>query len=109
MHPYQPVLFVEGLKMRPTAERVLQALAALDGRPDIFQSGNTATEIAHQCGLTAHVVRARLQDLRRLGLVQSGQCLQSSHPTERQTWYAHHLTSEGERRFDHDDAPHVPF
>ena len=91
-------LFVEGLKMRSTAERVLRALADLGGRPQMFQTGNTTDEIARHTGLDEKVVRARLIDLRRLGLVVSENCLLSNLPTERVMRYAHHLTVEGERR-----------
>lgn len=91
-------LFIEGLKMRPTAERVLQALGELDGQPDFFQAGPTARELAERTGLDPHVVRARLCDLRRLGLAASGPCLVSRAAAERRTRHAHHLTGEGLRR-----------
>jgi hypothetical protein len=91
-------LFIEGLKMRPTAERVLRALGELEGRPDFFQTGPTARELAERTGLDPHVVRARLCDLRRLGLAASGQCLVSRTAGERGVRYAHYPTGEGVRR-----------
>jgi hypothetical protein len=91
-------LYVEGLKMRPTAERVLTALKELDGRPEFIQRGNTATEIARHTGLSPHVVRARLCELRRLRLADSGACYISREAGDRRTRYAHHLTVEGARR-----------
>ena len=87
----QVSLFVEGLKMRPSAERVLLALSALDGQPAYYPRGNTTEELAAYCGLSAHVVRARLCDLRRLGLVQSDRF-------GRNIRYTHCLTDEGMRR-----------
>lgn len=94
----QSCLFVEGLKMRPGAETVLAALAAMDGLPDVFQTGNTIGEIAERTGLTAHVIRARLQDLRRLGLVESDHVRLTPAANETRLRYAHHLTVAGAAR-----------
>lgn len=91
-------LFVEGLKMRPGAEKVLLALAAMDGLPEVFQTGNTIGEIAGRTGLTAHVIRARLQDLRRLGLVESDHVRLSPAANERRLRYGHYLTVAGAAR-----------
>jgi DNA-binding MarR family transcriptional regulator len=94
----EPTLYIEGLKMRPSAEKVLHALFRLDGRPDIFQAGNTVSEIAQYAGLSCHVVRARLQDLRRLGLIESEGCPQHATCGDLKRRYAHYLTTEGDRR-----------
>lgn len=64
-------LFVEGLRMRPTAFRVLNALFVLGRNPTWFQDGSTIAEIAATANLSEHVVRARLQDLRRLEACRS--------------------------------------
>lgn len=87
----QVILFVEGLKMRPSAERVLVTLATRDGRPAYHPIGNTIEELARHTGLSAHVVRARLCDLRRLGLVESDRFGRNAR-------YTHCLTDEGLRR-----------
>lgn len=84
--------------MRPSAEKVLAALDRLDGRPRIvYQTGNTIAQLSLATGLSRHVIRARLQDLRRLGLVESGLCriLQGEST---QNLYGHYLTGEGMRR-----------
>ncbi|MEM7625886.1 MAG: hypothetical protein AAF333_09670 [Planctomycetota bacterium] len=87
------VLFVEGLKLRPTGERVLGALADLDGQPHPFHVvGNTAADLAKHTGLSRHVVRARLTDLRRLGLIESGRLRRHAD------LHVHVLTGEGVRR-----------
>ncbi|MEO0514751.1 MAG: MarR family transcriptional regulator [Planctomycetota bacterium] len=87
------VLFVEGLKLRPTGERVLHALAELDGEPHpIHVNGLTAAELSEHTGLSRHVVRARLTDLRRLGLIESGRLRRHAD------LHVHVLTIEGVRR-----------
>lgn len=87
------VLFVEGLKLRPTGERVLVALADLDGEPHpIHVVGNTAADLSDHTGLSRHVVRARLTDLRRLGLIESGRLRRHAD------LHVHVLTVEGVRR-----------
>ncbi len=91
-------LFVEGLRMRPTAERVLVSLSEMDGQPAFYPVGNTIAELAARSGLTAHVVRARLCDLRRLGLVDSDRF-------GRNVRYTHCLTDEGLRRANVSEAP----
>lgn len=93
-------LFVEGLKLRPSAVRVLAALHDLPGgvaRPRMFQTGGTIAEIVEATGLSAHVVRARLCDLRRLGLVESVDCTSDGTP-KGPTRYAHYLTVAGVQR-----------
>ncbi len=91
-------LFVEGLKMRPTAFRVLNALFILGRQPTWYQDGSTIAEIAATAGLSEHVVRARLQDLRRLGLVESGECRQAPSYDYAANRYGHYLTEKGLRR-----------
>lgn len=87
------LLFVEGLKLRPTGERVLDALLTLDGEPHpVHVVGQTAAELAAHTGLSRHVVRARLTELRRLGLVESGRLRRHAD------LYVHVLTVEGVRR-----------
>lgn len=71
-------LFVEVLKMRPSAERVIAALVCAEAMPMYHQTGLSIAEIAVKSGLKPHVVRARLQDLRRLGLVESAKVWTSS-------------------------------
>lgn len=95
--PSTTSLFIEGLKMRPTAERVLLALHQLDGQPHPLQAGNTIPEIARHTGLHPHLIRARLCDLRRLGLVASEPCLIPGG-NNREKRYAHYLTLAGVRR-----------
>lgn len=85
--------------MRPTAELVLQALYNLGGKPNVLQTGNTIEEIAKQTGLSRHVVRARLCDLRRLALVESDQCLIPDGDNHDKR-YAHYLTVAGLRRIN---------
>lgn len=91
------VLFVEGLKMRPTAFRVLQALHELGALPGMTQAGCSGHELAATSGVPLHGVRARLQDLRRLGLVESGE-FPVVVPRGTQRQYSHCLTCEGVRR-----------
>lgn len=91
-------LFVEGLKMRPTAERVLAAITLSGATPSVFQRGATIESIATASGLSRHVVRARLCDLRRLGLVESDRVRLTDRVTDPDRKYAHFLTPEGERR-----------
>ncbi len=90
-----PNLFIEGVRMRPSAENVLLALAALDGEPHPFPLGNTIADLAGWTGLSRHLVRARLCDLRRLGLVESGTFSGCKRVAPR---YAHALTTAGARR-----------
>lgn len=91
-------LFVEGLKMRPTAECVLAAITHCGATPSVFQKGATIESIAAATGLSCHVVRARLCDLRRLGLVESDRVRITDRATDPNRKYAHFLTPEGERR-----------
>lgn len=91
-------LFVEGLKMRPTAERVLAAITHCGAKPSVFQMGATIEAIATASGLSKHVVRARLCDLRRLGLVESDRVRITDRVTDPNRKYAHFLTPEGARR-----------
>lgn len=87
------LLFVEGLKLRPTGEQVLDALLTLDGEPHpVHVVGQTAADLAEHTGLSTHVVRARLADLRRLGLVESGRLRRHAD------LHVHVLTIEGVRR-----------
>lgn len=81
--------------MRPTAERVLCSLASHDGQPAFDPVGNTTEELATFTSLSAHVVRARLCDLRRLGLVESDWYARCHRGPVR---YAHCLTDNGLRR-----------
>ena len=91
--PLPGVLYVEGLKLRPTAEKVLKALAELDGEPHpVHIEGMTAMELARHTGLSTHVIRARLTDLRRLGLIASGRLRPKAD------LHVHVLTVEGVRR-----------
>ncbi|MEM1353879.1 MAG: hypothetical protein AAGH88_03245 [Planctomycetota bacterium] len=91
--PLPGILYVEGLKLRPTGEKVLQALAELDGEPHpIHIEGKTTSELARHTGLSNHVVRARLTDLRRLGLIASGRLRPMGD------LHVHVLTIEGVRR-----------
>ena len=94
-----PVLFVEGLKLRPTGVKVLQTRPPPMTEAQSFQPVLTIDQIAQWSELTRHVVRARLCELRRLGLVVSGRRWIPLTPT----WggvvrYGHCLTFEGERR-----------
>ncbi|MBX3353002.1 MAG: hypothetical protein KF684_08695 [Phycisphaeraceae bacterium] len=91
-------LFVEGLKMRPTAERVLAAITHQGATPCVFQKGVTIESIATASGLSKHVVRARLCDLRRLGLVESDRVRITDRVTDPNRKYAHFLTPAGARR-----------
>jgi hypothetical protein len=105
-------LFVEGLKMRPTAERVLRTITEQGATPGVFQKGVSVEAIAASSGLSHHVVRARLCDLRRLGLVESDRVRPTDLPTDDTRVYAHFLTPEGERWIasdidrEHRDEPH---
>ncbi|MEM6260756.1 MAG: hypothetical protein AAGI37_21115 [Planctomycetota bacterium] len=84
---------MEGLKLRPTGERVLHALAELDGEPHpVHIEGKTASDLAQYTGLSTHVVRARLADLRRLRLIESGRLRPKADV------HVHVLTVEGLRR-----------
>lgn len=94
-------LFVEGIRMRPTAERVLAAITQHGATPSVFQKGASIESIAATTGLSRHVVRARLCDLRRLGLVESDLVRPSDLPSDRDRVYSHFLTPEGERRASH--------
>jgi len=91
-------LFVEGLKMRPTAERVLAAITHQGATPSVFQKGVTIECIATASGLSKHVVRARLCDLCRLGLVESDRVRITDRVTDPNRKYAHFLTEAGARR-----------
>lgn len=91
-------LFVEGLKIRPTAERVLAAITHSGATPSVFQKGVMIENIATASGLSKHVVRARLCDLRRLGLVESDRVRITDRATDPNRKYAHFLTPEGARR-----------
>lgn len=93
-----PSLFVEGVRMRPTAEKALAAIAAISGQPGYFQPGVATAVIAAVCGHSEHVVRARLCDLRRLGLVESCKCRMNDEPSDLSRHYGHMLTSKGARR-----------
>ncbi|MGD9691406.1 MAG: hypothetical protein AB7G17_01030 [Phycisphaerales bacterium] len=91
-----PNLFIEGLKLRPTGVRVLRVLPPpLDDRHN-FQQTLTTAQVAAWSGLTPHVVRARLHELRKHGLIRS-----AAHPTsitDAAARYGHYLTPEGYRR-----------
>jgi len=96
---HHPVLFVEGLKLRPTGLKVLQTLPPPVTDAESFQPILTAAQIAGWSGLTPHVVRARLCELRRRGLVVSGRRWVPLTPTWGGIYrYGHHLTREGARR-----------
>jgi hypothetical protein len=99
------VLFVEAVRMRPTAEAVLNAFYQLAEAPTSHLHGQTSADLAQHAGLTPHVVRARLCDLRRLGLVASAPLypwhprhLWSPRPLTRSRHRLHALTPEGWRR-----------
>lgn len=89
------VLFVECIRMRPSAERVLAALAIIGGGPGFWQAHCTTFEIAERTGLTRHQVRARLCDLRRKGLVESWRRRRKKLADPRRN---HYLTKLGDRR-----------
>lgn len=94
-----PILYVEGLKLRPTGVKVLRTLPPPASEAQCFQPVMTIGQIAQWSGLTPHVVRARLCELRRRGLVVSGRRWVPLTPT----WggvvrYGHCLTSAGVRR-----------
>jgi len=93
-----PELFVGGHKMRPTAERVLAAITHCGATPSVFQKGATIESIAAMSGLSRHVVRARLCDLRRLGVVESDRVRFTDRRTDAERRYAHLLTPNGARR-----------
>lgn len=91
-----PNLFIEGLKLRPTGIRVLRVLPPPMSERQSFQQTLDIAQIAAWSGLTPHVVRARLHELRKAGLIRS-----AAHPTSitnTTTRYGHHLTPEGVRR-----------
>ncbi|MEM6504053.1 MAG: hypothetical protein AAF711_01155 [Planctomycetota bacterium] len=90
-------LFVEGLKLRPSQVKVLDAIAALGGEPAMIQQGVSVASIAELAKLTQHTIRARLHELRRLGLIESGLCPDLVRRGEPQA-YGHFLTSAGLRR-----------
>lgn len=87
-----PCLWVEAAKLRPTALRVLDALAALEQASYPVSDGASTHALADQSGLNAHVVRARLCDLRRFAMAASG-------PTSRGR-SRHWLTEYGRRRLN---------
>ena len=87
-----PCLWVEAVKLRPTALRVLHTLAALERASLAEENGVTTHAIAQESGLTPHVVRARLCDLRRLALAAS-----YSTPGKNA---GHGLTDYGRRRLE---------
>jgi len=64
-------LWVEGVKLRPSAEKILTALINVDNDSEAHRVDPTTPLLAQATGLKAHVVRARLCDLRRLGLAHS--------------------------------------
>lgn len=88
-------LYVEGLRMRPTAERVLTAICEKDGEPTCWTIGATADELSERTGLNRHVVRARLCHPRRLELIESESIKRETRKSPR---CAHRLTTEGWRR-----------
>lgn len=95
---HHPVL-VEGLKLRPTGVKVLQTLPPPMSQAQSFQPILTTGQISGWSGLTPHVVRARLCELRKRGLVVSGR----RWVPLAATWggiyrYGHNLTPEGVRR-----------
>jgi hypothetical protein len=81
--------------MRPTAERVLCALHEKDGEPAYWTIGATVEELIELTEMTGHVVRARLCELRRIGLVESDPIKRSDRKAPR---CVHRLTMEGYRR-----------
>ena len=93
-----PVLFVEGLKLRPTGLRVLRTLPPPMTEAQSFQPVMTTCQIAAWSGLTAHVVRARLCELRRRGLIVSGRQWSPLGPPSGGVEYGHRLSDEGVRR-----------
>ena len=94
---HTPCLYIEAVKLRPTALAVLEAIASLE---DPSQGGDTLISIERLAGesrLSPHVVRARLCELRRLGLVDSlkAKRLRSGADRCRRT---HAITTLGRRR-----------
>lgn len=87
-----PCLWVEAVKLRPTALRVLHALAVLERSNSPMSDGISAQALAEVSKLNPHVVRARLCDLRRLALAASGPTLRGRS--------AHWLTDYGRRRLN---------
>lgn len=87
-------LWVEAIKLRPTAERVLDALAVAENNPDGSRLDSTAKALAVATKLSPHVIRARLCDLRRLGLAHS-------YFSKRHRRSIHGLTTYGHRRQQH--------
>lgn len=97
---FQPTLFTEGVRLSPGREDVLLALDYLDAVPNEPQEGRTTAEVAAQSGITPHVVRARLVDLRAAGFVRSGDCPRYfGRPLfGADVRHAHYLTPDGHRR-----------
>lgn len=95
-----PNLFSEGLHLSPGQESVLVALDYLGAVPSDPQNGRPTIDIARQAGMTPHVARARLVELRQAGLVGSGDCPQhDGQPlADAETHHAHFLTIEGHLR-----------
>ncbi len=95
--PNQPTLFTEGVRLSPGQESVLVALDYLDAVPADPQDGRETAEVAHQAGITPHIVRARLVELRQAGFVASGDCPQHNGVplADAETRYAHFLTPAG--------------
>ena len=87
-------LWVEAVKLRPSAEKVLRALVAAEDNPESQRLDVTAPAIAQATELSAHVVRARLCDLRRLGLAHS-------YYSKRLRRAVHGVTDYGYRRHQH--------
>jgi len=95
-----PHLFVEGVKLKPTALRILRVLDEF-GAWQTSTFGCTTADLATVTRQKRQVVRARLVELRRLGLIDSGQyrdCVRRGP----QRLYAHALTAEGIRRVRND-------
>lgn len=91
----RPCLYIEGLKMRPTAERVLKALYEKDGEPTCWTIGATVEALIELTEMNGHAVRARLCDLRRIGLIESDPIKRADRKAPR---CVHRLTTEGYRR-----------
>lgn len=95
--PDHPTLFTEGVHLSPGQEGVLVALDYLDAVPADPQDGCETADIARQAGITPHVTRARLVELRQAGFVASGDCPQHDGVplADTETRHAHFLTSDG--------------
>lgn len=94
----EPVLFVEGIKLSPSATKVMVAIAEIEGSPHVYPDGVTIAQLHEATGYSKHVIRARLNDLRNKGFVVSDQYANgplASSPCHR---YAHTLTEIGWRR-----------